>query len=102
MNLDGLIARGYGQDQRIVFINGTTLAEAKYVLKSQLGVSETFFKHCELFPIYGSGQGAGNSPGIWCCISSVIFDLYEVEANGASFWSPDKKIHVKVFIRIRG
>ena len=98
MNFGGLIARGFGQDRRIVFINGKTLEEAKYVLKTQMGVSESFYKNCVLFPIYGSGQGAGNSPGIWCCVSSVIFDLYEEKANGATFHSPDGKITVRVYM----
>ena len=51
-----------------------------------------------MFPIYGSGQGAGNSPGIWCCISSDLFKCYESKAHGASFYSPDLKIHCKVFM----
>ena len=64
MNMAGLIARGFGQHRAIVFINGNTLQQAKYVLKTQLGVSENVYKHSELFPIHGSGQGAGNSPGV--------------------------------------
>lgn len=64
MNLASLISRSYGQHRSIVFINGNTLKQAKYVLKTKLGVSEEAYEHCELFPIYGSGQGAGNSPGI--------------------------------------
>ena len=98
MNMAGLIARGHGQHRSIVFINGKTLQEAKYVLKTQLGVSERSYQHCELFPIYGSGQGAGNSPGIWCCISSDAFKCYEAKANGATFYSPDLSVQCKVFM----
>ena len=98
MNMAGLIARGFGQHRSIVFINGNTLQQAKYVLKTQLGVSEKFYKHSDLFPIHGSGQGAGNSPGIWCCISSVVFDCYDKKANGAVFYSPDRSIKCEIYM----
>ena len=72
--------------------------QAKYVLKTKLGVSEEFYSHCKLFPIYGSGQGAGNSLGIWCCISCNLFTCYESEAHSASFYSPDLKTHCKIYM----
>ena len=55
----------------------------------------TSYSHCDLFPIYGSGQGAGNPPGVWCAISSV-FDVYGKQARGVSFYSPNKTINVKL------
>ena len=63
-----------------------------------MGISTTSYSHCDLFPIYGSGQGSGNSPGLWCAISSVLFDVYEQQACGASFYSPDKMIAVKLYM----
>ena len=51
-----------------------------------------------IFPIYGSGQGSGNSPGLWCAISSVLFDVYKQQGCGASFYSPDKTITVKLYM----
>jgi hypothetical protein len=98
LSLGSLIARGYGQHRNITFINAKTLEEAKYVLKTQLGVSESFYRHSTFLPIYGSGQGAGNSPGLWCCISSVLFDLYEEKAHGAFFQSPDGTVSVRVYM----
>jgi hypothetical protein len=73
MSMGSLIARGHGQHRSIVFINASTLAQAKYVLKSQMDISEKHYQHTEFFPIYGSGQGAGNSSGLWGAISSVLF-----------------------------
>ena len=70
----------------------------QYLLKTQLGISTTSYSHCDLFPIYGSGQGSGNSPGLWCAISSVLFNVYEQQACGASFYSPDKTITVKRYM----
>ena len=55
-----------------------------------------YHSHCDLFPIYGSGQCSGNSPGLWCAISSVLFDVYKKQACGASFYSPDKTINAKL------
>jgi hypothetical protein len=98
MNLASLISRSFGQDKNIAFINATTLKEAKYILKTKLGISEASYKHCLLFPIYGSGQGAGNSPAIWCVISSVLFDLYEEKAHGAHFESPCGKFKVHIYM----
>ena len=98
MNLSSLGSRSYGQHRSIVFINAKTLEEAKYYLKMQLGVSERWYKHCTIHPIYGSSQGAGNSPAIWCNISSILFDTYESKAFGASFQSPDGQVKVCVYV----
>jgi ribonuclease HI len=74
------------------------LEEAKYYMKTKLGVSEAFYQHSTIFPIYGSGQGSGNSPGLWCVISSTLFDLYEEKANGAMFQSPDGKEKIQIYM----
>lgn len=86
MNLAGLIARGFGQHRSIVFINGNTLQQAQYRLKTAFNVSDTFFKHNNVFPIFGSGQGAGNMSGIWGCISSVTFDCYQQKSAWSNFF----------------
>ncbi|KAL7569758.1 hypothetical protein ACA910_005702 [Epithemia clementina (nom. ined.)] len=98
VSLGSLIARGFGQHRNIVFVHATTLQEAKYFLRTRLGLSEASYSHCTIFPIYGSGQGAGNSPAIWCCISSVLFDLYAENSHGAYFCSPDGKTSVRIFM----
>lgn len=98
MNISGLIARRYGQHRSIVFINGNTLKEVKYVLKTQSGVSEKSYQYFNLFSIHGSGQGAGNFPGIWCCISSNIFVCYKKKANGEEFYYPDMKVQCNMFM----
>ena len=89
-----LISRVHGQHCSIVLINPTTLKSARYLLKTQLGISSISYSHSKLFPIYGSGQGSGNSPSLWCAIISVLFDIYETQACGVSFYSPDKTVAV--------
>ena len=93
-----LITQAHGQHHSIILINATTLKSARYLLKTQLGISTTSYSHCDLFPIYGSGQGAGNSPGLWCAISSILFDVYKKQARGASFFPPDKTINIKLYM----
>ena len=51
-----------------------------------------------MFPIYGSGQGAGNSPGMWCCIRCDLFICHEYKAHGASFYSADMKKYCKFYM----
>ena len=93
-----LISRAYGQHRSIVLINGTTLKSVRYLLKTQLGISSISYSHSKLFPIYGSRQGSGNFPGLWCAFSSVLFDVYETQACRVSFYSPDKTITVKLYM----
>ena len=98
MNLGGLNARSYGMHKNIVIINGKTLKEAKYLLRTVLDISEEHYSHCDLFPIYGSGQGAGNSAGLWGCISCTAFDCYNKHAHGATFSSPDLSVTCKIYM----
>jgi len=93
-----IVSRKFGMSKAVVFVMARTLEEAKYKLKTEMGVSDVFYQHCELFPIYGTGQGSGNSPAIWCVISSVLFDCHAVRAHGANFESPDKTEKIQIFM----
>lgn len=66
LNLGSLISRAHGQHKKICLVHANTLKEAEYKLKTQLRLSKDSYKHSELFPIFCSGQGAGNSPHVWC------------------------------------
>jgi hypothetical protein len=72
-----LLGRRHGLHRDIIFVHARTLKEAKYKLKTVLGVSEDFYSHCEFFPIYGTGQGSANSPVIWTIVSSALFECHE-------------------------
>jgi hypothetical protein len=48
------------------------------------------------FPIFGSGQGSGNSPSIWLFISSTLCDIHQQISHGAKFVSPDGEEEVKI------
>lgn len=87
-----------GLHQQIALVNCRTLERAKYHLKTKLGVSETCYQHCSLYPIYGTGQGSGNSPQIWCFVASVLFDAFADQAHGAKFYSYDGKLSMELFM----
>ena len=72
---------------------GRTLHEAKYHLRTKLGISEGFISHCTAHPIYGTGQGSGNSP-----VSSTLFDCHVLKAHGALFTSPDQSLSVTLYM----
>ena len=48
-------------------------------------------------PIYGTGQGSGNSPAIWLVVSSILFQCYSKQAHGARFQSPDCSVCIDLF-----
>jgi hypothetical protein len=94
--LASLIGRKFGLHKNVVFVYAKTLAETKYKLKTSLGVSDEFYENCQAFPIYGTGQGSGNSPAIWCIVSSVLFSCHQDKAHGAFFCTPDEKTSVSL------
>jgi hypothetical protein len=92
--LSSLINRKYGQHRQIVVVNTSILKQAKYKLKTELRISETSYSHSTIFPLHGTGQGSGNSPMIWCFISSTLFDRHQAHAFGATFESPDRTVTI--------
>ena len=94
--LASLIGRKFGLHKNVVFVHANTLEETKYKLKTSMGVSEEFYANCKAFPIYGTGQGSGNSPAIWCIVSSVLFSCHQDRAHGAYFCTPDQKMSVSL------
>ena len=65
-------------------INATTLQKAKYMPKTQLGTSQCSYTHTPEHPLYGIGQGAGNSLAVWALLSSTMFSLYSSHAHGVA------------------
>ena len=89
-NLAMLVSRKYGVPKLTTQSNASTLEHADYRIRTELGVSETGYTHSPEFPIYGTGQGSGNSPMIWCFLSSVLFDCYDDLAYAATYCNPDR------------
>eukprot|EP00957_Ditylum_brightwellii_P073714 5601843-Ditylum_brightwellii.AAC.1 len=99
LSLSGILARKKGMYKHITYIHGKALKEAQYQLKTAMGVSTESYSHSNLYPIYGSDQGAINFPNIWLAISSTLADIYGDEAQGATFVSLDKQINTKLTLQ---
>ena len=98
INVASLSCRRMGMHKSVVMVNAKTLESAKYHLKTQLGLSADHYSHERDYPIYGTGQGSGNSPTIWCFLCSLLFDALEARAHGATFTSYDQSIKISMFI----
>eukprot|EP00957_Ditylum_brightwellii_P089952 6850089-Ditylum_brightwellii.AAC.1 len=61
-NVYSLLARKKDLHKNVTFIHAQAQKEAKYRLKTALGVSNKYYQHCTIFSIYSSGRGATNSP----------------------------------------
>ncbi|KAG7361856.1 reverse transcriptase RNA-dependent DNA polymerase [Nitzschia inconspicua] len=97
-NIANLAGRSFGQHRALCFLHAKFLEDAQYILKTKLGLSEEAYSHCELHPIFGTGQGSANSPVIWVLISSRLFDAHTTKANGATFLSPDGLIKTQIYM----
>ena len=95
--LGNLASRSHGLHRCVALVQGHTLEDVRYHLKTNLGITEENYTHCEIYPIYGTGQGSGNSPTVWLVISSVLFNCYESRAHGALFESPDRSISLQLY-----
>ena len=70
--LMGLASQKYGMHKNVCIVQATTLEEAKYHLHNQHSVTEEYYQHCKVYPIYGIGQGSGSSPVLLIIISSIL------------------------------
>jgi hypothetical protein len=93
-----LINRKYGLNRQVAVVHGRTLQEARYKLRTAVGISESEYSHSTQFPLYGSGQGSGNSPALWLFISATLFDVHDTFARGATFQDPtgSTTVHLKL------
>eukprot|EP00957_Ditylum_brightwellii_P146497 11153434-Ditylum_brightwellii.AAC.1 len=63
-NVANLIGHKKGLHRNITFVHAKTLAEVKFKLKAALEVSDDYYQHYKMFPIYSTGQGSINPPTI--------------------------------------
>ena len=94
MAVASISGRKYGVHKKTVYVHAATLEEAEYKLKLSSTTSNTSYWHCKKFPIHGTGQGSGNSPMIWCFISSILFDCHNQKAHGITTTTPNGDIIV--------
>jgi hypothetical protein len=85
-----------GVHPMVAAVNSRTLERARFHLKTDRLVSEGSYQHCNEHPIHGTGQGSGNSPALWCFVSSTLFDAFAERAHGASFYSYDGQTSLQI------
>jgi hypothetical protein len=90
------VSRRFGVPPLVAQSNAKTLLHARYHVRTELGLSESSYSHSPNMPIYGTGQGSGNSPMIWCFLSSLLYDCYEKQAHHATYCNPDWKNNCRV------
>ena len=88
LNMTSLASHAHGLNKSVPIINVTTLQEAKFVIKTQLGTFEQHYTHSELYLLYGIVEGARKSPTVWTMNSSTLFSLYNDDAQGTLYHSP--------------
>ena len=96
--LANVASRKYGMHHKVCTVQGKTLREAKYYLKTKFGLSDEHVSHTSKMPWFGTGQGSGNSPMYWLVISSTLFDVYQQKATGgATYQSPDGTLTMQIY-----
>ena len=96
--LANIASRKYGQSAKVCIVQGRTLKEAKYYLKTKFGLTDEYVQHTRECPWFGTGQGSGNSPMYWLLISSTLYDVHAQHARrGSIYHSPDKAIKIQIF-----
>ena len=83
-----LVSQKFGVHESVTACNASTLEQAEYRIKTELGLAPNGYKHTPQQPIYGTGQGSANSPAIWCFLSSTMFDCYDKVVKPATYTSP--------------
>ena len=95
-NLGMIVSQKFGVPAAVTQMNATTLEQATYLVRTELGVSRTGYTHCDSDPIFGTGQGSSNSPAIWLFVSSALMDAYEDWAKSATYATPTEDCSVDV------
>jgi hypothetical protein len=97
-NLASLLSQQHGMHRQVCLVHANTLTEVKYLLKTQLSISEETYQHCKIYPIYGTGQGSTNSPALWTIIYGALFDAHEERTHGALYESPGRSISLGIYM----
>jgi hypothetical protein len=98
-NLAMLVSQKFGVHPLVTMMNAKILQAAKYKVRTEMGISESSYGHSSDNPVYGTGQGAGNSSNIlWGSKSSVLYDAYDTVTIPATYMNPDKSNETNVSI----
>lgn len=91
-----LLNKKCGCPESATQLHAMTIKHSKYHLRTSKGVSADAYSHGENTPIYGNGQGAGDSPSQWNLESVMLFEIFQQFHSGATITSPQKTDQIKV------
>jgi hypothetical protein len=91
-----LLNKKNGCPENAVTTHATTLLHARYHLKTKHGITDKYYSHSKNSPVYGNGQGAGDSPAQWNQESVLLFDVYRDQVRGASMSFNNGKSKVNI------
>ena len=78
--------------RKVCIVYGRTLAEARYHLKTKLGISDEYVKHSRLASmVWWLDRELAIRLHLWALISGILLDKYDDLAGGALYESPDGK-----------
>ena len=95
-NLAMVASQTFGVPKSVTASNARTLKYARYHIRTDMGLSEESYTHTSDHPIFGTGQGSGNSPAIGCFLSSILYDCYDKKARKATYTNPRKSETVEL------
>jgi hypothetical protein len=95
-----LLNRRNGCPKEAVAMHAKTKYQSRYFLKTQQGISTTGYSNATS-PVYGNGQGAGDSLSQWSQESTMLFQIYKEMTDGATMsireGSMTVEIHMAAF-----
>ena len=91
-NIISLCSRKNDIPDELCRLQAKTLQTIKYKVQTALGISKEHYQHSTMYPIYGSGQGVGNSSTNWLFTSSPMMNAFEKNCKGCTMISPNGDI----------
>jgi hypothetical protein len=83
-----MVSQFYGVPVSLCSMQGETLKNSKFSIRTGLGDSLEYYQHSKNTPDHGTGQGSCASPAIWLLISSFLMKILSTKANGMTLYDP--------------
>jgi hypothetical protein len=96
LNIAAMASRKYGIPETLANLYYKTPTNTKYRVKITGGTKRYVYSNNKKTPIYGTGQGSGNSPIIWLFIFDIIAQIMEENAIGATYLGEEKQQPIKI------
>jgi hypothetical protein len=91
-----MVSRKYGIPEILANLYYKTLTNTKYRVKIIGGTKRYVYSNNKKTPIYGTGQGSGNSLIIWLFIYDIIAQIMEENAIGATYLGKEKQQSIEI------